>query len=106
MSRSGKSSSSKKRKAPKLPEHVGKYVITRLIGEGGMGRVYRGIDPDSRQVVAVKTILESRLESASALPRFLREMQILAGLDHPGVVRILDRGLCDCLLYTSPSPRD
>ncbi len=60
-----------------------------------MGRVYRGIDPDTRQVVAVKTILESRLKSASALPRFLREMQILAGLDHPGVVRILDRGICE-----------
>jgi serine/threonine protein kinase len=84
----------KKRKASKLPESIGKYVITRLIGEGGMGRVYRGIDPDSREVVAVKTILEARLTSASALPRFLREIQILAGLDHPGVVKILDRGLC------------
>ena len=83
-----------KRKPPKLPEAVGKYVITRLVGEGGMGRVYRGIDPDTRQVVAVKTILEARLSSASALPRFLREMQILAGLEHPGVVKILDRGMC------------
>lgn len=85
----------KRRKKPhKLPETVGKYIVTRLIGEGGMGRVYRGIDPDTRGVVAIKTILEARLESTSALPRFLREMQILAGLDHPGVVKIRDRGMC------------
>lgn len=60
-----------------------------------MGRVYQAKDPDSGRDVAVKTILDSRLSSASALPRFLREIQILSSLDHPGVVRILDRGKTD-----------
>lgn len=87
-------SRSEKSRGRRLPETVGKYLITRLIGEGGMGRVYRGIDPDTRKVVAVKTILEQRLTSPAALPRFHREIQILAAMDHPGVVKILDQGLC------------
>lgn len=85
----------KRRKGAPIPEKIGKYLITDMVGEGGMGRVYRGIDPDNRQPVAVKTILEERLTSPAALPRFLREMQILAGLDHPHIVRILDRGMCE-----------
>ncbi len=88
-----KSGVRKKQKEPPAPEKIGKYLITRLVGEGGMGRVYRGIDPDTRATVAVKTILEERLTSPAALPRFLREMQILAGLDHPHIVKIRDRGL-------------
>lgn len=85
--------SGKAEAAKKLPERIGKYTITRLLGEGGMGRVYRGVDPDTNRVVAVKTILAERMASPTSLPRFLREMQILAGLDHPNIVRILDRGL-------------
>lgn len=38
------------------PEKLGKYQITGILGEGAMGVVYRGFDPDIRRIVALKTI--------------------------------------------------
>ena len=38
------------------PERLGKYRITGVLGEGAMGVVYRGFDPDIRRLVALKTI--------------------------------------------------
>ncbi len=66
---------------PVLPE---RYEILSLLGRGGMGVVYRARDRVSGEVVAVKVLLEGR---ANAAERFAREAAVLAGLDHPGIVR-------------------
>src|SRR5580765_4249635 len=71
----------------------GPYRLVRLLGSGGMGTVYLAErdDGELEQRVAIKF-----LRSGEGLPlfreRFLRERQILASLNHPGIARLLDAG--------------
>ena len=82
------------------PEKLGKYRITGVLGEGAMGVVYRGFDPDIRRVVALKTVRrlgggdagdggEGALQSAA---RFRNEAQAAGRLLHPGIVGVYDFG--------------
>jgi len=75
------------------PERVGAYRLTDLIGQGGMGSVYRGERDtgDFTHVVAVK-IIRSGLFSDSLIERFQRERQVLADLSHPNIARLFDGG--------------
>ena len=68
---------------------AGPYRIEAVLGRGGMGVVYRGDHRESGQPVAIKTI-HAPLEEHIAGIR--REIQALAQLDHPGVVRIVSSG--------------
>jgi serine/threonine-protein kinase len=76
-------------------ERVGPYQIGELVGEGGMGRVYRARRADGAfdQTVAVKVVRQSlTLAGADVAGRLRRERAVLATLDHPGVARLLDGG--------------
>lgn len=72
---------------------IGAYQIVRKVGEGGMGTVYeaRRATGDFDQRVAVKLIRKG-MESGELLTRFRAERQILAGLSHPNICRLLDGG--------------
>jgi eukaryotic-like serine/threonine-protein kinase len=70
----------------------GPYRVEARIGSGGMGVVYRGRHVTSGAAVAIKTI---QVRSAELIAAFRREVQVLAGLSHPGIVRVLDQGLTD-----------
>jgi serine/threonine protein kinase/tetratricopeptide (TPR) repeat protein/TolB-like protein len=72
---------------------IGPYRVVSLLGRGGMGEVYLAerADGEYQQRVAIKTV-RADFGSAQILERFLRERQILAGLDHPGIARLLDGG--------------
>ncbi len=63
------------------------FERVRLVGEGGMGTVYRAFDPVLRREVALKCLRSDRL-SAAALERFRREGQALARLQHPHIVQV------------------
>ena len=74
---------------------LGKYLIRRELGKGAMGVVYEGFDQQIERTVAIKTILQQRLDSSEAadvLARFKREAQAAGRLNHPGVVAVYDYG--------------
>ena len=66
---------------------VDRFELLALAGAGGMGRVYRARDRATSDTVAVKV-----LPGDGDVARFAREAQMLAALDHPGVVRHIDHG--------------
>ena len=74
----------------------GVYELQELLGRGGMGAVYRAerSDRELRQVVAIKIIERAWLDPR-AVERFRGERQILAGLVHPNIARLLDGGTRD-----------
>lgn len=76
-----------------IGRRVGPYQIVEEIGVGGMGEVYRAVRADDqyRKQVAIK-LVRSGQDSSFVLGRFKNERQILAGLDHPNIARLLDGG--------------
>jgi serine/threonine-protein kinase len=78
------------------PTHLGKYQIAGVLGEGAMGVVYKGYDPDIRRSVALKTIRRQLVDgsdvAASIAARFRNEAQAAGRLSHPGIVGVFEYG--------------
>src|SRR6202012_185866 len=70
-------------------EQIGDYLVRRLIGEGGMGKVYEAEERLSKRRVALKVLHQELARSEQGRRLFLNEMAILAHLDHPNIVRSL-----------------
>jgi serine/threonine-protein kinase len=73
----------------------GRYSIDSLIGRGGMGSVYRGVQLSTKQVVAIKVIRAESAEDEEAAKRFHREARAASLLSHPHTVRVIDFGESD-----------
>ncbi len=69
-----------------------RFRIERMIGSGGMSRVYEATDLRIDRRVALKVLYPRRNVGDEAVSRFRREAELLARLDHPGVVRVRDFG--------------
>jgi serine/threonine protein kinase len=67
-----------------------RYEIRRIVADGGMGRVYEGIDRQTDSRIAVKILHEQVALDEVALERFKREYEISAMLPHEHIVRVLD----------------
>jgi serine/threonine protein kinase len=80
-------------------DKIGKYNLVRVIGEGGMGRVYEAIDPIIGRRVAIKTISLNVVADAETLSRFFREAQAAGQLSHPNLITIHDMGDADGTPY-------
>ena len=77
---------------------LGPYRLDALVGEGGMGRVYRAHRADGafEQTVAVKIVRPTLALAGTDTGAYLRrERALLAGLDHPGIAHLLDGGETD-----------
>jgi serine/threonine protein kinase len=68
----------------------GRYEIRRVVADGGMGRVYEGIDKQTDTRVAVKVLHEDVARDDVAMERFKREYEISALLPHEHIVSVLD----------------
>jgi eukaryotic-like serine/threonine-protein kinase len=78
---------------------LGPYEILSLIGEGGMGQVWRGRDRRIGRDVAVKVLTESFGAGEQAVLRFEQEARAAGALNHPGLVTIFDVGTADGAPY-------
>ena len=76
------------------PAAIGSYRLLHRIGAGGMSEVFLAVrgDDEYQQRVALKLIRRGLLSSADGIRRFRQERQILAGLEHPSIARLLDGG--------------
>lgn len=69
----------------------GRYRLTGILGEGGMGAVYRGVDLRGGDPVAVKLLKSDILKTdVQLIERFTREGEALRQLNHPNIVKMLD----------------
>lgn len=73
----------------------GKYHIEALLGQGGMGRVYRASRPLIGDAVALKILSPEQIADNHAVERFRREAQAAARLKHPNAVNIYDFGVSE-----------
>ncbi len=70
-------------------ERWGRFERLRLLGEGGMGRIFRAVDPGLQREVALKLL---RRDDPDLLRRFLQEAQLQARVDHLNVCRVYEVG--------------
>ncbi len=71
---------------------IGRYLITGRIGRGGMGMVYRGLDPSLEREVAIKTLVAEGSFDPELRRRFEVEARAAAKLAHPNIVTVHDLG--------------
>lgn len=76
----------------RLPERIGSYPVTGLIGFGGMGKVYLGTHPALGLPVAIKMLRMEYMTDQASCSRFMQAARICARINHPNIVRIYDCG--------------
>lgn len=81
------------------PQPVPGYETLKILGRGGMGCVMLARNRETGQAVAIKTLLPEVAVSDQALRRFMREIDVAAALQHPHIVRFIDRGTNNGVVY-------
>ncbi len=77
-------------KDPLLGQTVGSYRIARLIGAGGMGRVYKGVQPTIGSRVAIKILTPECAGNPALVERFFAEARAVNVIRHESIVNVLD----------------
>ena len=75
-----------------VPEWIGRYRVSRVLGEGGFGRVYLARDDQLERLVAIKVPRAERVATPDEVADYLAEARTLAKLDHPQIVPVYDVG--------------
>jgi hypothetical protein len=83
----------------KKPQPIPGYEMIKVLGRGGMGCVMLARNEQTGQAVAIKTLLPEVAVSDQALRRFMREIDVAAALQHPHIVRFIDRGTNKGVVY-------
>jgi serine/threonine-protein kinase len=78
---------------------AGRYEILRLLGEGGMGAVYRARDRELDEIVALKILHAGVLKNPEVVARFKREVKLARRITHRNVARTFDLGEVDGTYY-------
>jgi len=80
-------------------DHFAGLRIEGVAGRGGMGVVYRAVQPSLDRTVALKTIASSLAADPAFASRFVRESKAAAAVEHPNVLPIFSAGEEDGVLY-------
>ena len=84
---------------------AGRYEIERELGAGGMATVYLAHDLKHDRKVALKVLRHDVAQTVGA-ERFLREIRLVAKLNHPHILPLFDSGVADgALYYVMPTSR-
>ena len=83
---------------PRIGRQIGGYNVDAVLGEGGMGKVYRATGPDGGRV-ALKLVKDSHARDETFRRRFYREARIAQTVQHPNVVSVVATGEHDGLPY-------
>jgi serine/threonine protein kinase len=102
-SEAGNPAASVERKSAPPPEEIAKrfpqFEILTLLGQGGMGAVYKARQPALDRFVALKVLPPQSAADAGFAERFNREARALAKLSHPNIVAVYEFGQTDGLHY-------
>ncbi|MCH9611151.1 MAG: Serine/threonine-protein kinase PknD [Chlamydiales bacterium] len=79
-------------RSEQIPQKVGPYKVESLLDHGGMSVLYLGIDPSTREPLAIKTLSSRFVSHPEMVERFLHEAQIIEITNHPNIVRLLGHG--------------
>lgn len=77
-------------KSGSTPDTLGNYNLLEKIGEGSMGKVYKGRHWETQQLVAIKIISPNIARNPVLLKRFEQEFRIASKLDHPNIVKAIE----------------
>lgn len=77
----------------------GRYRLDDVLGQGGMGAVYRGVQLTLDKPYAIKVLLPSLTSDPLFVARFRQEARIAAAIGHPGIVEVFDYGVEDGIAY-------
>jgi serine/threonine protein kinase len=89
---------------PVVGATIGHFVVRAVLGQGGMGTVVEGYDPDLDRAVAIK-VVRDRAAGSAAGRRLVREAQAMARLTHPNVVGVHEVGTIDRQVYLAMEAR-
>lgn len=81
------------------PQPIPGYQMIRVIGQGGMGSVMLGRSEKDGRAVAIKTLLPEVAVSDQSLKRFIREIEVASSLQHPNIVRYIEHGKHNGIVY-------
>jgi eukaryotic-like serine/threonine-protein kinase len=81
------------------PQPIPGYDTIKVLGRGGMGCVILAREQRGERLVAIKTLLPEVAVNDQSLRRFMREIEVAAALDHPNIVRFIDRGTHNGAVY-------
>jgi serine/threonine-protein kinase len=82
-----------------IGQHLDKYEIIGLLGEGGMAAVYLARQTVIKRDVAIKVIKHGLVDKSGFVRRFEREAQTVAGLSHIHILKVFDYGQQGDLVY-------
>lgn len=77
---------------PILPKRIGRYIVERLLGQGGFGLVYHAYDEQLNRKVAIKVPHLHMVSRPQQAEMYLKEARTVANLDHPHIVPVFDVG--------------
>lgn len=83
----------------KKEARIGDFVLTAKIGQGGIAEIYKGYQESLGRDVAIKILSTKLTSNPDIVRRFERESMVIAKLNHPNIVHVIDRGMAGGRYY-------